>query len=84
MRELIGLLSLAELLVGNDSGALHLAACLVVPCVGLFGPTNPDETGPQGEGHIVLRADASGSIESIPTVAVIEAVDRQLAARELS
>ena len=84
LTELAGLLSLADLFVGNDSGALHLAACLAVPCVALFGPTDPDETGPQGEGHIVLRADASGSIESIPTVRVLEAIERQLAERALS
>ena len=78
LRELAGLLSLTDLFIGNDSGALHLAACLAVPCVALFGPTDPDETGPQGEGHVVLRADASGSMESIPVVAVIEAVERQL------
>lgn len=37
------------LFVGNDNGAMHMAAALGVPVVGLFGPSNPLEWGPKGE-----------------------------------
>lgn len=41
------LLSLARLFVGIDSGAMHLAASLNIPVVALFGPTDPEQVGPQ-------------------------------------
>lgn len=36
----------ANVLLGNDSGILHMTAALEVPCVGLFGPTVCAITGP--------------------------------------
>lgn len=44
--------------LGNDTGTMHLAACMEVPCVALF--TSRDSPGawePWGDGHIVLRRD---------------------------
>jgi heptosyltransferase-2 len=46
--ELKALLSLCQAFAGNDSGAMHLAAALEIPAVGIFGSTNPDRTGPIG------------------------------------
>ena len=46
-----------DLLVTNDSGPMHLAAALGVPCVALFGPTDRRRTAPAGEGHTVLDLD---------------------------
>jgi heptosyltransferase-2 len=46
--QLIALLSLCNGFVGNDSGAMHLAAALGLPTVGIFGSTNPMRTGPLG------------------------------------
>ena len=37
---LMGVLSHCRALVANDSGALHLAAALGVPVVGIYGPTD--------------------------------------------
>jgi len=54
---LAGALSHLDLLVTNDSGPMHLAAALGVPCVALFGPTDPRRTAPAGEGHRVLYTD---------------------------
>jgi lipopolysaccharide heptosyltransferase II len=46
--ELKALLSLCDGFAGNDSGAMHLAAAIGVPTVGIFGSTNPLRTGPVG------------------------------------
>ena len=46
--ELKALLSLCDGFAGNDSGAMHLAAALGIPTVGIFGSTNPMRTGPVG------------------------------------
>ena len=44
----------AALFVGNDSGAMHIAAAMGTPMVALFGPSNPDEWGPRGDRVQVL------------------------------
>ncbi len=44
--ELPGLLSQCHLFVGNDSGAMHVAAAVGLPVVAIFGPTDPDGTAP--------------------------------------
>jgi heptosyltransferase-2 len=46
--ELKALLSLCNGFAGNDSGAMHLAAALGLPAVGIFSSTNPARTGPLG------------------------------------
>ncbi|UCH36178.1 MAG: glycosyltransferase [Armatimonadota bacterium] len=54
--ELAAILERADLLVGVDSGPVHLAAAMGTPVVVLFGPTDPSRTAPQGEGHEVVTA----------------------------
>ncbi|GAB6057300.1 glycosyltransferase family 9 protein [Desulfonatronum parangueonense] len=49
LRELLPLLAGARLVVGNDSGPLHLAAALGVPTLALFGPTDPARYRPYPE-----------------------------------
>lgn len=44
--QLTSLLRRTALFVGGDTGPLHLADALGVPCVGLFGPTDPARNGP--------------------------------------
>lgn len=44
--ELPGLLSQCHLFVGNDSGAMHVAAAVGLPVVAVFGPTDPNGTAP--------------------------------------
>ncbi len=39
-------LSLANAVVANDSGLLHVAAALGVPAIGIFGPTDPAKWAP--------------------------------------
>jgi len=55
----------AELLRGcdaavcNDTGTMHLAAAVGTPVVALFGPSEPQWTGPRGLGHRILRANCA-------------------------
>jgi len=44
--EYLALLATADLFIGNDSGAMHLAAGVGLPQVILFGPTDEAATGP--------------------------------------
>jgi heptosyltransferase II len=59
--ELKALLSLCDGFVGNDSGAMQLAAAVGIPTVGIFGSTNPAKTGPLGAkaSSIYHRIDCS-------------------------
>ena len=44
--DLPALLSRCQLFVGNDSGAMHVAAAVGLPIVAIFGPTDPHGTAP--------------------------------------
>lgn len=57
--ELIALTRRARLLIGGDTGPMHLAAALKIPVVAIFGPTNPARNGPFGTQSIVLRSASS-------------------------
>ena len=45
-----------DLLVSNDSGPVHMAAAIGTTTVVVFGPTNPERTGPYGEQHVIVKA----------------------------
>jgi lipopolysaccharide heptosyltransferase I len=60
--EMIEWIRLSRLTVTNDTGPMHVAAALRRPVVALFGPTNPANTGPYGQGQNVLQ------ITSLPCV----------------
>ncbi len=44
--DLPALLSQCDLFIGNDSGAMHVAAAVGLPIVAVFGPTDPEGTAP--------------------------------------
>lgn len=47
-----------NIVVTNDTGPMHVAAALRKPVVGIFGPTNPERTGPYGQiQHSLQRHD---------------------------
>ena len=57
---LTAMLRRAALVVGGDTGPVHLAAALGRPVVALFGPTDPARNGPWGPGAIrLLRSPSS-------------------------
>jgi lipopolysaccharide heptosyltransferase II len=53
--ELVEWARIADLLITNDSGPMHIGAALGKPVVALFGPTEPRRTGPYGQVDQVLR-----------------------------
>jgi ADP-heptose:LPS heptosyltransferase len=57
--QLAALFQRARVVLGPDSGPLHLAAAMGTPTVALFGPADPVEFAPWGseEKHIVLTSD---------------------------
>lgn len=54
MRIYAAVLKRTSLFVGNDSGAMHVAAAVGAPVVALFGPSDPKEWGPRGAAAAVL------------------------------
>jgi ADP-heptose:LPS heptosyltransferase len=55
LKELCAILKRVDLMVTCDSGPMHIAAAMGTPTVALFGPTDPERTGPYGGGHKVLQ-----------------------------
>lgn len=55
--QLLGLISQASLFVSNDTGPMHLANALRIPVVAIFGPTNPEVTGPFERPAVVIKKD---------------------------
>ncbi len=43
-----------SLVIGNDSGPLHIAVAAGVPTLGIYGPTNPALQGPYGENNLSI------------------------------
>lgn len=97
--ELAALLSCLDLLVCNDSGPMHLAAAVGTPVVAVFGSSEPSQTGPAGEGHVLVREPVECSpcferacpltqdkykcFEPLSAARVIEAVAENLSARSV-
>jgi heptosyltransferase I len=72
---LAALMRRVKLVVGGDSGPVHLAAALGVPLVALFGPTDPVRNGPWGPGVKRVLRDAA----SVTSYRHVDEVDAGLA-----
>jgi len=59
LSQLIALTRRTRLLIGGDTGPLHLAAALNIPVVAIFGPTDPARNGPFTDKKVVLRSSSS-------------------------
>ena len=80
LRELAWLLKNARVVIGGDTGPLHLAAALGTRVVGLYGPTDPRRNGPYGQlSHVIDRFPSTKSMESISVEEVMNTVERVLA-----
>lgn len=67
LAEMIAALSVCDIVIGNDSGPLHVAAALGRPLVGLYGPTDPLDVGPWGQLDHVLKFDQPGNYRAAAT-----------------
>lgn len=93
--QLMAALRGAQFFVGGDTGPLHLSVALGTPVVGLYGPTDPLQTGPYGRQDVVVRnarpeettyrrgSSYAPSMLSITVEQVEEAIARRLAAADV-
>ncbi|MEA2488437.1 MAG: heptosyltransferase [Acidobacteriota bacterium] len=80
LRELAFALRHAALVIGGDTGPLHLAAALGTKVVGLYGPTDPHRNGPYGQlDRCVVASPSAKWMESISVEEVVTTVARVLA-----
>jgi len=63
IEQLAGLMATATIVIGVDTGLLHLAATQETPLVGIYGASDPKKTGPISTGGFRI----TGSIAGFPT-----------------
>jgi heptosyltransferase-1 len=91
LQELAALLERADLVIGGDTGPIHIAAALETPTVSIFRVTDASRNGPRGSLHIrlqspmlcspCLKKECAQDTEcghSISVVQVLNAVRKQL------
>jgi heptosyltransferase I len=77
LRELAFILQNARVVIGGDTGPLHLAAALGTNVIGLYGPTNPHRNGPYGQlQHCVNHFPGSKWMDSITVEEVMTILER--------
>jgi heptosyltransferase-1 len=74
LRELTYVLRNARVVVGGDTGPLHLAAAVGTRVVGLYGPTDPARNGPYGQLDRTIRRDSMDAIAAGDVMNMIEEV----------
>ena len=94
LEQLIALTRRATMVIGGDTGPLHLACALGKPVVGIYGPTDPKRNGPYGSRFRVLRnpesqqdhtrreAPEAGLLTIWPDAVIAAAADLLLEARQ--
>ena len=62
--QLLVILSKAKLLIGNDSGSMHLMGALNKPQIAIFGSTSPKWTSPINPYSIVIKKDIKFNVKN--------------------
>ena len=75
--EMIALFRRAALVVGGDTGPVHVASVLGVPTVGLYGPTSARRNGPYGPRVVTLQSP-TGRMDGISVESVLGAAQTLL------
>ncbi len=55
IRYLAAIISRCSVIIGNDSGPLHISGAMGKPVLGIYGPTNPHLQGPYGEQNVIAQ-----------------------------
>lgn len=89
--ELAAVIKKAKFFISNDTGPMHIAAALNVPVFAIFGPANPEKTGPYGDIHTIISVNAPCSpcyakkkcnhwtcLDSLTVEKVITMINKQL------
>jgi lipopolysaccharide heptosyltransferase I len=80
LRELAQVVRDASVVLGGDTGPLHLAAALETPVVGLYGPTSPRRNGPYAQlERCISTFDTTKAMEDIAPAEVIAMIEQVLA-----
>jgi lipopolysaccharide heptosyltransferase I len=80
LRELAWIVQKAEIVIGADTGPLHLADALGAPVVGLYGPTDPRRNGPYHSlEQCIDRFQTTKLMKSIRVEEVMTMVEKVLA-----
>lgn len=80
LRELARVLRDSSVVIGGDTGPLHLAAALGTPVIGLYGPTNPSRNGPYGQiDRCVERFTTTRSMRDIEVESVMTRLEEVVA-----
>lgn len=70
--EMIALFRRATLVVGGDTGPIHVSAVLGVPTVGLYGPTSAQRNGPYGP-RVTTIQSPTGRMDGVSVEAALDA-----------
>lgn len=54
IRYLAAIIKKCTIVIGNDSGPMHIAVAMGVPTLGIYGPTDPKLQGPYGENNLYI------------------------------
>jgi len=85
--EVSQIIAASRLCLGLDSGLAHLAGALNVPCISLYGPTNPKLIGAYGQNQVHLCANTPWfgksnhqqiCLDKLPAEDVITAISKEL------
>ncbi len=57
LQESLAFIKKVDLLIGNDSGNLHMAASVGTKVIGIYGPMPFEKWCARGEGHVLLKSD---------------------------
>jgi ADP-heptose:LPS heptosyltransferase len=75
--EMVALLRRATVVVGGDTGPIHVAAALGIPTVGLYGPTPAQRNGPCGPRAVSVESP-TGRMDGISVERALAAVEALL------
>jgi len=96
LNELFALIERFKLLITGDNASLHIASDLGVRVIAIFGPTDPEEYGPQDHEDIVIRKNLKCSpckkavcrlgthecMESISAEEILPAIETRMTTNE--